>query len=144
MTNYQDFTCFQIRNYRLSMTVCCMYFHKLIKMRKEVKLDSKLSGNQQKQWMYGIKQIAVLINGNIQLQCLRRMFGINIPSCSEKNVYRGMKILQRDLIRKIPVNIKIGENLHVKIDEFNQLQKYLLRTNLVQIIPDLLIVISRQ
>ena len=32
-----------------------------------------------------------------------------------------MKILQRDLIRKIPVNIKIGENLHIKVDEFNQL-----------------------
>ena len=61
----------------------------------------------------------------------------------EKN-YQEMKILQRDLIRKIPVNIKIGENLHVKVDEFNQLQKYLLRTNLVQIIPHLLIAISRQ
>ena len=27
----------------------------------------------------------------------------------------------RDLIRKIPVNIKIGENLHVKVDKFSEL-----------------------
>ena len=34
MMNYQDFTCFQIRNYRLLMTACCMYFHELIKRQK--------------------------------------------------------------------------------------------------------------